>query len=97
MLFGIRVEGQLGGRSEMIDAYELFKNSYIANKQCVLEDTFNYLLTGDRCERAIRLLEKAPIQAKLDTATIASKMTDDEIRREAGLPPLNQPLTPSQT
>lgn len=94
MLFGIRVEGQLGGRTEMIDAYELFKNSYIANKQCVLEDTFNYLLTGYRCERAIRLLEKAPIQAKLDTATIASKMTDDEIRREAGLPSLNQPLTP---
>jgi hypothetical protein len=27
MLFGVRVEGQLGGRSEMIDAYNIFQNT----------------------------------------------------------------------
>lgn len=95
MLFGIRVEGQLGGRNEMIEAWETFKASYIVNKQRVIEDTFNYLLTGNRFERVIKLLEKPPITAKLDMATIAAKMTDDEIRKEAGLAPIDKTKTGS--
>jgi hypothetical protein len=33
MLFGIKTAGQLGGRTEMRDAWELFKNAYIQLKQ----------------------------------------------------------------
>jgi len=43
MLFGIRVEGQLGGRNEMNDAYELFYSSYIHPWQTMLERDMNYL------------------------------------------------------
>lgn len=40
MLFGIRVEGQLGGRSEIRDAYEIMKNTYVNDKQQSLELLF---------------------------------------------------------
>jgi len=40
MLFGIRVEGQLGGRSEMREAYEIMKNTYVNDKQQALELLF---------------------------------------------------------
>jgi len=40
MLFGIRVEGQLGGRSEIRDTYEIFKNTYVNDKQQALELLF---------------------------------------------------------
>jgi hypothetical protein len=38
MLAGIKTEGQLGGRSEIIDAYELFYNTYIDVRQNYLEE-----------------------------------------------------------
>lgn len=40
MLFGIRVEGQLGGRSEIRDAYEIMKSTYVNDKQQALELLF---------------------------------------------------------
>jgi DNA-binding Lrp family transcriptional regulator len=44
MLFGIRTEGQLGGRSELVEAYEIFKNTYINDKQQAIEEVANVLL-----------------------------------------------------
>jgi hypothetical protein len=42
MLMGVRVEGQLGGRTEMLDAYELFKNTYVNGRQQIVEKIINY-------------------------------------------------------
>lgn len=41
MLFGVKTEGQLGGRTEIAEAYELFQNTYIAKRQRILEKIFN--------------------------------------------------------
>lgn len=41
MLAGIKTEGQLGGRSEILDAYELFYNTYIDIRQTYLEEIIN--------------------------------------------------------
>lgn len=43
MLFGIKTEGQLGGRSEIRDAYEIFNNTYVNERQQAHEETFNTL------------------------------------------------------
>jgi len=40
-LFGILVEGSLGTRSEIRDGYEVFKNTYVNDKQQYLEAIFN--------------------------------------------------------
>ncbi len=37
MLFGVRVEGQLGGRTELIEAYEMFHHAYIEPRQQKIE------------------------------------------------------------
>jgi DNA-binding Lrp family transcriptional regulator len=44
MLFGIKTEGQLGGRSEIMEAYEIFNNTYVNERQQAHEETFNTLL-----------------------------------------------------
>ena len=53
MLFGIKTEGQLGGRSEIRDAYEIFNNTFVNERQQAHEEVFNKLMnlagvTGDR-------------------------------------------------
>jgi len=40
MLFGIRTEGQLGGRAEIMESYEIFKQTYINDKQQAIERLF---------------------------------------------------------
>ena len=42
-LFGISTPGQLGSRQQMRDSYEIFKNTYINDKQVYLEQVFNVL------------------------------------------------------
>lgn len=44
MLFGIKTEGQLGGRSEIKDAYEIFNNTYVNERQQAHEETFNCVM-----------------------------------------------------
>ena len=44
MLFGIKTEGQLGGRTELLEAYEIFKNTYINDKQQACEEIASILL-----------------------------------------------------
>jgi DNA-binding Lrp family transcriptional regulator len=41
MLFGVKTEGQLGGRNEIAEAYELFQNTYISRRQNIIEKIFN--------------------------------------------------------
>jgi len=47
MLFGIRIEGQLGGRSEIRDAYEIMKSTYVNDKQQALELLFKEITGQD--------------------------------------------------
>lgn len=62
MLMGVRVEGQLGGRTEMLDAYELFKNTYVNGRQQIAEKIINFHaenLTG--IKGGYRLIPTEPI------------------------------------
>jgi hypothetical protein len=43
MLFGIKTSGQLGGRNEILEAFELFQNIYVDTRQKFLEKHINYL------------------------------------------------------
>jgi len=86
MLFGIKTTGQLGGRSEMVDGWELFKNTYINSRRHVIEKTVNefakYYGVTD-----IKIKEHVPVGLQLSESTLASKLTDDEIRALAGYEP----------
>lgn len=92
MLFGVRVEGQLGGRNEIIEAFELFQNTYVAYKQKVLEEVFNYLAKINGLPPVFKIVPLSkPLSLSFSEQTLVSVMTPDEIRAEIGLKPLNQP------
>lgn len=43
MLFGVRTEGQLGGRNEILEALAIFQSTYINTKQKNIQKVFNKL------------------------------------------------------
>jgi len=61
ILFGIKTEGQLGGRSEMQDAYEIFKNTYANEKQMQIEEVFNSLAQINGATEKISIVPVAPL------------------------------------
>ena len=91
MLFGIRTEGQLGGRTELIEANELFKNVYVNSRVQYIENLFNNLLPLHVSKGVCKLVGTEPISFQFSEQTLVSVMTKDEIREKAGLPALNQP------
>jgi hypothetical protein len=95
-LFGIKTPGQLGGRTEIRDAYEIFNNTYVRSRQANLELVFTKLmqLSGLNVEAKIKPVQ--PLGFEFSEAIMAANMTQDEIREKMGLPPLQQvqPVAP---
>jgi DNA-binding MarR family transcriptional regulator len=90
MLFGIKTEGQLGGRSEIREAYELFQNTYINTKQRSLEETINYLYKFNDLQALLELRKTEPIHFEFSEAIISANMTQEEIREKLGLNPIEK-------
>jgi len=61
ILFGVKTEGQLGGRNEMLEAYELFSNGYVEPKQKLIESTFNLVNRLYGGTSVIRIKKSKPI------------------------------------
>jgi hypothetical protein len=93
MLFGIKTEGQLGGRSEMREAYQLFQNTYVNAKQRALEEVLNYLLKFNDVMAQLELKPTEPISFEFSEAIISANMTQDEIREKLGLAPIEKKET----
>ncbi len=89
MLFGVRVEGQLGGRSEMIDAFNLFQNKYITPKQEIQERIYNFFAP---VKGKLKIKPIEPITATFSEATLEKIFTQDEMREITG----RQPLEPGK-
>lgn len=84
MLFGIRVEGQLGGRNELLDAFELFKKTYILPTRYKILD---WLSSIDSSFSALKITDELPIG--IDVKQYVGILTVDEIREQLGYAPLN--------
>jgi len=87
MLFGIKTEGQLGGRTEMREAYEAFQNIYVNGRQQWLEKTFNMLASYADITVPLTIQRSEPISFEFSEAAQTQVMTQDEIRERIGLPP----------
>jgi DNA-binding Lrp family transcriptional regulator len=87
MLFGVRVEGQLGGRSEIREAYEIFKATYANDKQQALELLFKEI-TGVEA----KIVPVEPIGFEFSETVVSQNMTKDEIRQKIGLEPLSDEI-----
>lgn len=87
-LFGIKTEGQLGGRTEIRDAYEIFNNTYVQERQ----EEFNSIFTdfrnlkGEVGEFNIVALE--PLKFEFTENIMVANLTQNEIRELMGREPL---------
>ena len=87
MLFGVKTEGQLGGRQELVEAYELFKATYVNDRVRKVERMINYLGSFNGVE-GIELIPVEPITEQLSENAMIQAMTPAELREKAGLPPI---------
>jgi hypothetical protein len=85
MLFGVKTEGQLGGRSEMIESYEIFKATYIEDRVQRIERGINYLASFNGVV-GLKLQPTEPISEQLSEQGLLQIATKDELREKAGLP-----------
>lgn len=93
MLFGIKSEGQLGGRTELLEAYELFQNTYITPKQQILEGIFNGLALVNGFEKRLQIQETEPIGFQFSESVVSANLTQDEIREMLGRAPIKAQQT----
>jgi hypothetical protein len=86
VLMGVKTEGQLGGRTEVIEKTEWLTNTYVRPNQKVLEDVFNFLYGTDALK--IELLK--PIGREMSEGLMEKYLTPDEVRAFYGYEPTAQ-------
>jgi hypothetical protein len=90
MLLGVKTEGQLGGRNELLQAYELYMNSVVKPFQNQLLKTFKKLLAINGVTIPLSIKDAKPLNSMFDAETLKDVLTQDEIREELGYAPLTQ-------
>ena len=96
-LFGIQEPGQLGTRSQMRDAYEIFKNTYVNDKQQYLEVVFTRLLSYSGSSSELEIIPVEPIALELSEAAITSVAPREWILEKAGIDESKYITTPTPT
>jgi len=87
-LFGIKTEGQLGSRNEIRDAYEIFNNTYVQERQSEMEVIFTRFrnLKGEQGD--FNIIPVEPLKFEFTENIIAANLTQNEIRELMGKEPL---------
>jgi len=81
ILFGVKEEGQLGARNELDLAYEIFTNTYIAERQNTLLRTIKKLAFYEIQKSDIQIIPLKPIDSvDLTSDIILANLTRKEIR-----------------
>lgn len=80
MLFGIKTEGQLGGRNELIEAFELFQNVYINSRQTKLLSVFDEFAKMYGVTGGLGIIPIEPIGYFLTESEVSASLTPDEKR-----------------
>ena len=97
-LFGILVEGSLGTRSEIRDGYEVFKNTYVNDKQQYLEGIFNRLAEYNGITSELYIKPVEPINFEFSEQIIAQFAPKEWILEKIGIDPTQyQATTPEPT
>jgi len=84
-LFGIKTEGQLGGSTEIRDAYKIFANTYVNERQQAIEEVFNQLFEYVGIKGDYELIPVEPLSFEFSEGVMAANMTREEIRDKLGL------------
>ena len=91
-LLGVKTEGQLGGRTEILEAYELYSNTVVQPYQDMLLKSLKTLCTVNNMVCNISIKDLSPLNSMFDADILADVLTEDEIREELGYAPKQQVL-----
>ncbi len=87
-LFGIKTEGQLGGRTEIREAYQIFNNTYVQERQ----EEFNQVFTDFRNLKGevgeFNIVPLEPLKFEFTENIMVANLTQNEIRELMGREPL---------
>lgn len=91
-LMGIKTEGQLGGRNEIRDAYEIFNNTYVQERQAEFNHIFTEFrnLKGEAGEFVLIPVE--PLKFEFSENIMSQNLSKDEIRSLMGKEPLENAI-----
>jgi len=84
MLLGVKTDGQLGGRNELVQAYELYMNTVIKPFQNIILKAFKKLLAVNGIVTPLSIKDVQPLNAIFDAETLKEVLTQDELREEMG-------------
>lgn len=90
MLLGVKTEGQLGGRGELLQAHELYTNTVIRPFQEVILKCIRKILAVNGIAIPISIEMAKPLNSIFDADTLKEVLTQDEIRAELGYAPLEK-------
>ena len=93
MLLGIKSEGQLGGRTEIVDATELFLNGVIIPIQNQVIGGITKLLKVSDMSVDFNIEQVQPVANTMSDSLMEKVLTQDEIREMYGYEPLNTTQT----
>ena len=84
MLFGVKTEGQLGGRNELVEAYETFQSSYVEPRQKQLDSCLSHIF---KYISPVKLETKNNPPIGLDYVYLFEKgiISKEEARQELGM------------
>lgn len=85
MLFGIKTEGQLGGREEIATAYEIFKNTYVNHKQESLEEAIAFIYPYFGVTTPLKLESVSPVGFHLPDDKMAEIMPKQWVYDQLGV------------
>ena len=90
MLLGVKTDGQLGGRNEILEAYELYSNTVVQPMKDIALKGLKMVLNVNNTNLPVSLSEISPLNSKFDADVLTDVLTQDEIRAELGYEPLAQ-------
>jgi hypothetical protein len=85
MLFGVRVAGELGGRNELKQAYEVFDRAYVAPKRTQMDKVLTTMFQATGQEGELYTIAAEPAGEDAVQLFTAGIMTRDEVRESLGL------------
>ena len=90
MLLGVKTEGQLGGRDELMQAFEIYQNTVVKPYQEHILKTIEKILLVNDIKADLQIVQSSPIMTTFTVEDMRNVMTKEEIREKLGLEPLEQ-------
>lgn len=91
MLLGVKTEGQLGGRDELMQAFDIYQTTIVKPFQKIILDNLRKVLRINGLDLPISIKQSQPLTSMFTIEEMKEVMTEAELREKMGLAPLEEP------